>query len=167
LILGEDGMYAIVCVWLIIFQFQRQEIIMTKEEIMINRLKNRRNRIIGITATTFLAILMSCALVIVIYHGKKIDASITPEYVRTMASFENPKTELPELFCWFYALAKYSAKTMYYEMHSAFLIGLLISLIIIQAADLTRRRLFISMWDKIHDLEQEVAKLKGHPKSDG
>ena len=140
---------------------------MTKEEIMINRLKNPRTRIIGIIATAFLAILMSCALVIVIYHSKKIDASITPEYVRTMASFENPKTELPELFCWFYALAKYSAETMYYEIFFALLTGLLISSAIIQAADLTKRRLFISMWDRIHDLEREVAELKGHPKSDG
>ena len=140
---------------------------MTKEEIMINRLKNRRNRIIGIIATAFLAILMSCALALVIQQSKKIDASITPEHVRTMASFENPKTELPELFCWFYALAKYSAETIYHEMYFALFIGLFISFAIIQAADLTNRRLFISMWDKIHDLEQEVAELKGHPKSDG
>lgn len=138
---------------------------MTKEEAIIDRLKNRRNRIIGIAACVLLVIIMSSALIFVIYQSKKMDALITPDYVRAMASFENPKTELPKLFCWFHALAKYSAKTMCYGMNFALLTGLFIGLFIVQVADLTNRRLLISMWDRIHDLEREVAELKSHPKS--
>ena len=133
---------------------------MLKEERMIKRLKSRRNRIIGIIACTFLVVLMSACLGFFVHRRKKLDSLITPEQVSTMASFENPKKELPELFCRFHVLAEKKAEIMDYMMYYAALTGLIIVMIITLVADITNRHLLVSMWDRIETLQQEIKELK-------
>ena len=133
---------------------------MLKEERMIKRLKSRRNRIIGIIACTFLVVLMSACLGYIIYQRKEFDSLITPEQVSTMASFENPKEELPELFCRFHELAERKAEIMDYMMYFSVFMGLFIAMIITLVADITNRHLLVSMWDRIEKLQQEIKELK-------
>jgi len=137
---------------------------MTKEEKII---RDMRRRWPGIVAAAAVMVMCLVCLVFVFHQCMKLDALVTPEHVSTMASFDNPKAELPELFCRFHTLAGCSAKLMFYGMYFASLAGIALGLLIIQVADLTKRRLVLSMWDRIQTLEKEVEGLKAREKSEG
>lgn len=133
---------------------------MLKEEKMINRLKSRRNRTIRIISSALVVILSLTCLIFMNYFMRELDSLTTPEQISAMASFENPKEELPVLFSRFYKLAEKNAKLMFYSMFYAVFIGIFISFIIIQIADLTNRRLIVCMWDRIEELEQKMKEIK-------
>ncbi len=136
----------------------------TKEEKQIQSMRNRR-RLPGIAASLFLLIMMSAVLAFTIHLSNKVDALVTPERISTMASFENPKNELPELFSRFHTLAGISAKLMFYTHFFACLIGFLLGLLIIQISDIKNPRLLLSMWDRIKELEKQVQTLKNGQQS--
>lgn len=135
---------------------------MRKEEKMIKDMK--KGRVVRIIVCIIILIMMSAVLAFVIHKDMKLDALITPENVKEMASLEDLKTELPILFCRFHTLASYSSKLMFYGMYFASFIGLFLVLLIIEIAGLGYRRLIVSMWERIQRLEQ---KLKDLPEQDG
>lgn len=137
---------------------------MTKEERII---RNMRRRWVGITGATVLLLMFSTALFFVNHQSIKNAALVTPERVAAMASFDNPKEELPELFCRFHTLAGFSAKLIMDRMYYAILVGLALAFLIIQIADLTKRRVILAMWDRIQKLEHQVEELKQQEKSQG
>jgi hypothetical protein len=136
----------------------------TKEEKII---RDMRRRWPGIVAALSMLIMFSVCLFFVIRQNIKVDELVTPEHVAAMASFDNPKAELPELFCRFHTLAGCSAKLMFEMKFFALLMGVALGYLIVQVADLTKRRLFLSMLDRIQNLEKQVKELKPQQKSDG
>jgi hypothetical protein len=132
---------------------------MTKEEKMIAAMRQER-RWSFIVMLALLLLFMLGALAYAVHREQKLDASVTPENVRELASFDNPKAELPELFCRFYKLAGYHVKLHFSVMFIAMITGLCVGMLIIQIADISSRRLFISMWDRIQRLETEIKELR-------
>ena len=136
---------------------------MTKEERII---RHMRRRWPGITAASVMLIVCFACLCFAIRQNIKVAALVTPERVAAMASFDNPKAELPELFCRFHSLAACSAKLMFYEMYFASLAGAALAFLIVQVADVTNRRLFLSMLDRLQKLEKQGEVVKPPQKSD-
>jgi hypothetical protein len=118
---------------------------MTKDEKMIRNLRRRRPSIV---AGVIILVMTSGALAFTINRKMKLDAIVTPERIRTMATYNNPKEELPELFYRFHKLAAYDAKIMCYGIFFSVLVGLSLGLLIAQIANVTNRPLLVSMWDQ-------------------
>lgn len=132
---------------------------MTKEEKIV---RNLRRRWLGIIASAAVFVMCSAALAYLVSLRMKLDALITPENVRimAMATLENPKKELPDLFYKFYKLSGWNAKLILDTMFFSFLTGISFGYIIIQIADVSTRRLFLSMWDRIQRLEEELGSIR-------
>lgn len=142
---------------------------MSKEERVIENIRThmkKRKQIVA--ALTFLLMMTLSFLIWNLWISKKIDAMITPKQIRTMASFDNPKHELPILFSRFYALASLRAKLLFQALIFSASTGFIISMIIIDISGIYRNkhRLTLSMWERIQQLEKEVKELKAHTQPD-
>jgi len=138
---------------------------MTKEEKAIRNIKRSiKQRKLHIALLLLLVAFMICASGWVVLKERDLDAMITPEYVQSLASYENLKDELPILFTHFYAISASRAKLMIAELLIAGLTGLCVMcLIIMYASTLNGRYLILSMWERIKTLETQVASLKSDP----
>jgi len=137
---------------------------MTKEEKAIRNIKqNIKRHKLNILLVSILVVFMICMSVWNISKERDLDAMITPEYVQSLASFENPQNELPVLFPHFYAISASRAKLMIAELIIAGVTGLSIGcLIIMLSSYLNGRYLLLSMWERINALETQVASLKSN-----
>lgn len=105
--------------------------------------------------------------ILTVRQGKKLDATITPQNIRPMASFENADSELPALFCRFYTLAGLKAKLALNGYLFALGAGFWLAMLIIDIAGLNRADLILSMWEKIQQLERDVKESKESPVAGG
>jgi hypothetical protein len=141
---------------------------MTTEERTIRNLKRfTKQRKLRIVVFTFLAVLMLGCTAWLVSRRISLDAKLTPERIRAMASFENPKHELPILFSRFYTLSTYSAKLEFYVFYFAGIAGLFIGLLIMELAHINTHQLTLSMLDRIEKLEAEAVRRRSHPDKDG
>jgi hypothetical protein len=130
---------------------------MMKDEKLI---RNLRRRWPGILASVTVLIISAAALAFMINQSMKLDALVTPERISNMATFENLKEELPELFYRFHTLAACNAKLMFITMFFSCFIGTFLGFLIVQVADVTNRPLLVSMWDRIQRLEHDLRQTK-------
>jgi len=132
---------------------------MIQEEKLIKNLRRRKPRIVAgvIVLVMFLAI-----SVLSFYQKIRVDTLVTPERISEMASFKSPELELPELFCRFHTLAGISSKLMIYTYIFALFAAQILAWLIIQITNTDARLLFISMWDRIQKLEQEMKEMKAN-----
>jgi hypothetical protein len=135
---------------------------MPKEEKIIAALRHRP-RGLFIALNVLVLLMFSAALAFTFHLDRKLDRLVTPEHVSTMATFDNPKAELPGLFCLFHKLSAKRAEVFFGAMFFAVCAGLVFAWLIIEIAGLRNPRLLISMWDRIKALEAEVAALKAPP----
>jgi hypothetical protein len=142
---------------------------MSKEEKVIKNIKTymkKRKQLVA--ALTFLLVMTLSFLIWTLWNSNKLDEMITPKQIRTMASFDNPKRELPILFSRFYALASLRAKLLFQALIFSASTGFVIAMLIIEISGLNRdrHRLTLSMWERIQQLESEVKGLKAHTQAD-
>ena len=139
---------------------------MTKEEKAIRNIRQYKKwrklmivLLVGVVAFMIWCTVFTCS------RGIRLDDKITAEHVRSMASFENPKRELPILFSRFYTLSSCRAKLEIYGYHFAVLSGLLIALLLLEIIGVfnNRRLLILSMWERIEKLEAEISHLRSQP----
>lgn len=142
---------------------------MSEEEKAIKNLqKYMRQRNGGIVVISFLLVLMVSGSIYALWREHKLNKMITPSQIRRMATFENPKHELPILFSRFYVIAGAKAKFIVYELYLGTFTGLFIFMLINEFAGFTKNKhkLTLSMWETIKQLENEVEELKAHTPAD-
>ena len=101
-------------------------------------------------------VLVAAELTFLIHLKGKHEALVSPGQISAMASFENPKEELPVLLSGLQRLARYEAGLAAQIMFFTAIFGVFIGLLIISCVDLTHRRLLVSMWDRIQELERRA-----------
>ena len=94
------------------------------------------------------------------------DAHATPEKISAMASFEDPKAELPALLSYVYTMSTSSARLRCIGRYCALASGLLIGALIVNVAGSGKHQLILSIWGKIQALEKEVEELKAGPRKE-
>lgn len=144
--------------------------LLSQEERFIENLRRfiKRRRLLD-TLLVFLIIFILSCLIFSFWQSKKLDSLITPGHIRTMATFENPKQELPILFYRFYNLARLRTILLFRCYFFAILLGIFIGVLINEIGGLyrNRHRLTISMWERIQKLENEVEELRTPPLMNG
>ena len=139
---------------------------MTKEEKAIRNIRRAiKQRMLRIMLVVGVVAFLIWCTVFAKSRGDRLDAKITPEHVRSMASYENPKHEIPILFSRFYTLSACRAKLKIYEFYFSVFTGLFIALLIIEIAGVLNggRYLTLSMWERIETLEAEISRLRSQP----
>jgi len=137
---------------------------MSKEERVIKNLKRyMKKRKSFIALFTFCLIFMVSISMLTLWREHKLNKMVAPEQIRKMATFENPKHELPILLSRFY-LTEAKAKLIVCELYLGALTGFFIFMLINEFAGFTRNKykLTVSMWEMIKELENEVKELKAH-----
>jgi len=133
---------------------------MTKEEKDIRILKQHlRQRIFRIVIFAILFVSMLACLVWIVSVRNRIDSKMSLDQIKSKASFEDLKHELPILFSYSYAVSTFSAKLMFYGFFFAGLAGVLLAYLIIEFFGVNNPRLIISMWERIQTLENEIRHL--------
>lgn len=141
---------------------------MSEEEKVIKNLniyfRQRNGRIIAFSLLLFMMVSTS---IYTLWREDKLNKMMAPSQIGKMATFENPKHELPVLLSHFYIIAGTKAKLIVYEIYFALFTGFFIFMLISELAGLTRNKhkLTLYMFQAIKQLENEVKELKAHTAS--
>ena len=138
---------------------------LSKEEKVVRNLdRYMRQRNWHIASFTLLLILFLIGSMFTFWREHKTNKMATPEQIRSRASFENPKYELPILLSHSYILSASKAKAIVYKLYFGSLIGFVLAMLFNEFAGFTKNkhRLTLTMWQTIKRLESEVKELKAH-----
>ena len=136
---------------------------MMKEEKIIRNLRNRRKTIIGYAG---MALVFAAGLAFAVHAKVEVDNRITPEVVSKMATFENLKSELPSLLCKFYKLADANSALGRGILLFAVCLGCMIGELVNEITGMTQRRVIVSMWDRLQELERKLGNGQPPPSGD-
>lgn len=142
---------------------------MSEEERAIKNIeiyfRQRNGRIV---AVSLLLVMMLSASIYTLWREDKLNKMMAPSQIRRMATFENPKRELPVLLSRFYIIAGTKAKLIVYEIYFALFTGFFIFMLINEFAGLTRNKhkLTLYMLQMIKQLEKEVKELRAYTQTD-
>lgn len=140
----------------------------TKEEKVIRNIRQyaKWRKLIMLLLVGVVTFMIWCTVLTHSYEIR-LDDKITAKHVRSMASFENPKHELPILFSRFYTLSACRAKLMMGAFFFAGMTGFLIALFLLEIIGaFNGRYLILSMWERIEKLEAEISRLQSPSDTD-